>query len=145
MFFEKLIKSDFEQFIGQEVFSVTNLESTSFATNGSSMYLVKTIKNGKLVRHYADDFCWYEASDVYNVKDCSYAWQGFSLAKFQGTKLYDQYLLELEEYYSKKYTYKKGKQTLIKSEIVQESLSKVQEIVNRYLNDDTDVLVYEKV
>ncbi len=129
MYFEKLSVADLESFIGKPVFSVTNLESTSFASNGDSCYLIKAKYDNNLIRYYANDFLWLDAQDVNSVKDKSVKFQGFILAKLNGTTEYSEYYNVLKGYYSKKHAKKCGKNIAMHKEMVEKSLEEVETYV----------------
>ncbi len=103
-FVKILNKIDIELFSGNKVDSIRDLEDTSCASGGESLFLAKSIVKGKQVRYYFNDIRFYDASDVYSVKDLSHEWQGFILYTLRDNKTqYEKYLTLIEGFYIKKY------------------------------------------
>lgn len=130
MFFELMSKKDLQEFLGCEIFSVKDLKETSFGSEGESLFLIKAIKNGKLVRHYVNDLRWHNAEDIYNVEDLSFKWQGYLLYKLTGTKAYDDYVDVLEKHYMFKHKIKSSERRV--------------EVANGFMSDVFKVLDYEE-
>ena len=137
MFIELLKREDLEEFLKAKIFSVKDLQETSFANNGDSVYLIKTLKDYKLVRHYVSDLFWYNAEDVNFVQDLSFKWQGFMLFKLRNTQAYEEYTNYLEKYYLKEHTKTIGKKKVLDENSLTENLSKILDFEEEFLNEAT--------
>lgn len=134
MYFELISKESLEEFAGAKIYSVKDLQETSYANNGESLYLIKTEENKTLVRHYVNDFQWLNAKDVHNVTDLSFKWQGYILSKLKGSGVFETYKKSLENYYTRKYTRKISGKMVTDSNKINEALSSVLYYEEMYLN-----------
>ena len=112
MYFEKLTDAQIEGFVGSKMcLNILNLGVTSLGQSNDNLHLIRTLNNGKIVRHYCNDIVWYNCEKgVDNVTDLSRKWQGYvmhCLESFEDKKNYANYL---------KSYYKSDKKTKNKAE-----------------------------
>lgn len=134
MFFELISNASKERFVGAKLFSITDLQHTSYANGKESLYLIKVEQNGKLFRHYVNDYQWFDASDVNNVNDISLKWQGFVLATLKNSDKYEEYSKSLEMFYIKKYSTKIRGRSIAESNKIDAALSSVLDYEEMFLS-----------